>query len=36
MEWEVSPWGKWRIAASNDQYEAVVEATTEPDAGTCG
>lgn len=36
MEWQVEPWGSWRIAASNSRYEAVIEATTSADAGMLG
>lgn len=33
VEWQVEPWGRWRIAASNSRYEAVIEATTTANAG---
>ncbi|EIE26754.1 tocopherol cyclase [Coccomyxa subellipsoidea C-169] len=26
VQWEVEPWGRWRIYAKNSQYEALVEA----------
>ncbi len=26
VQWEVEPWGRWRIYAKNSHYEALVEA----------
>ncbi len=26
-QWEVEPWGSWRVLARSAEYEAVVEAT---------
>jgi len=34
LEWDVDPWGRWWVKAVSDQYEAVVEAQCEKDAGT--
>jgi tocopherol cyclase len=34
VEWEVSPWGSWRLRGDNGRYRAEVEATCAPDAGT--
>ncbi|KAK9823665.1 hypothetical protein WJX72_004524 [[Myrmecia] bisecta] len=28
VQWEVEPWGKWRVWAKSDEYEAVIEATS--------
>eukprot|EP00884_Botryococcus_braunii_P021088 jgi/Botrbrau1/7663/Bobra.0159s0105.1 len=33
VEWEVEPWGSWRVWARNNEYKALVEATC-PAAGT--
>jgi hypothetical protein len=27
VQWEVEPWGSWRLFAKNQQYEAIVEAS---------
>lgn len=27
LQWEVDPWGRWRVYAKNGQYEALVEAS---------
>jgi len=34
VEWDVDPWGRWLLRASNPQYEALLEATCSPSAGT--
>lgn len=34
LKWDVDPWGRWRIRAINERYEAVVEATCADTAGT--
>ncbi|KAG2489345.1 hypothetical protein HYH03_012175 [Edaphochlamys debaryana] len=34
LEWDVDPWGRWWIRAVNARYEALVEATCAPTAGT--
>ena len=34
VEWEVAPWGSWRVRAVGQGYEALVEATAEEGAGT--
>lgn len=34
VSWDVDPWGRWLIQASNAQFEAVVEATCASTAGT--
>ncbi|KXZ53182.1 hypothetical protein GPECTOR_7g1074 [Gonium pectorale] len=34
LEWDVDPWGRWWIRAINSSYEALIEATCEPEAGT--
>ncbi|GAX74585.1 hypothetical protein CEUSTIGMA_g2033.t1 [Chlamydomonas eustigma] len=33
VDWDVDPWGRWRIHAINDEYEALVEASCSEDAG---
>jgi tocopherol cyclase len=32
--WDVEPWGKWMIRACSSTFEAVIEATCKPSAGT--
>ena len=27
MQWDVEPWGSWRVWARNEEYEGLVEAT---------
>ena len=34
VSWNVDSWGRWVIEASNDEYEAVVTATCDAEAGT--
>ncbi|EFJ27422.1 hypothetical protein SELMODRAFT_172178 [Selaginella moellendorffii] len=29
VEWEITPWGSWKIAASTIEYEVLLEATTD-------
>lgn len=32
--WEASPWGQWKIEGRSDRYEAIIEASCEPEDGT--
>ncbi|GBF94640.1 tocopherol cyclase [Raphidocelis subcapitata] len=34
VEWSADAWGRWRLRAAGAGYEAVVDATAEPGAGT--
>ncbi|KAF6251155.1 tocopherol cyclase-domain-containing protein [Scenedesmus sp. NREL 46B-D3] len=34
VEWSADPWGRWWLRARASGYEAVLEATCEPEAGT--
>ncbi|KAG2447103.1 hypothetical protein HYH02_007852 [Chlamydomonas schloesseri] len=34
LEWDVDPWGRWWLRAVSERYEALVEATCAPGAGT--
>ena len=29
VQWDVEPWGSWRVWARNEEYEGLVEATCE-------
>ena len=29
LQWDVEPWGSWRVYARNAEYEALVEAKCE-------
>ncbi|GFR52594.1 hypothetical protein Agub_g15190, partial [Astrephomene gubernaculifera] len=33
LEWEVSPWGSWRLRGANSRWEALLEAECEAGAG---
>lgn len=34
VEWDVEPWGRWRMSAQSAEYEAALEAECEAEAGT--
>lgn len=34
VDWSADPWGRWRLRARGDGYEAVVDATCAQAAGT--